>query len=234
MLPLALPAQDEANASDPIRDIVLNAGLMQNTPGLLAADSIGIVVEARAVGFFKLNARDAIIASGQLLNGNNFLRVNWPGMFARTQTLPFSLELKTGTRVFQKTITISITITGDGSQDNEPDPVPAGECTIRMLKAGHVIGSRKKTMADPLQLTTGLVTPVDDPARSGSAIRNTPPGQSVSILGLAMGMAKYLSEKKTADAVKTVRLISRKRKMTVRFDSAEGETIRAEIELWTD
>jgi hypothetical protein len=234
LLPQALSAQGEANAADPIRDITLNAGLMQNDPGLLASDSVGIIVEARAAAFYKLSARDVVVASGQLLSGSNFLLVSCPGMFARTQSLMFSLELKTGARELQKTITISIAFIDNGAEDGGAGPVPAGDFTIQMFKADRLIGFRKKTMTDLVKLTTGLVTAVDDPARSGSAIRGTPPSQSVSILGLAMGIAKYLAEKKTADAKTAAQTLSRKRKMAVRFDGSTGKTVRAEIELRTE
>jgi hypothetical protein len=237
---LFLPVQG-ASGSDfpyPIRDISLNVNLIQNNSDFLAADKIGIIVEAGMETYYKLNAHDEIIACGQLVSGNNTLLLTWPGMFAKTQTLPFMLEIKAGPRLLQKMILITVTVAGSGEQTALPEQAPAGAFTVRMFLADQLIGFRKKTMTDLITLTTGLVTAVDDPALSGSAIRSVPPSQSVSIFGLAMGIAKYLAGKKLTAAKKTTQVNSQKHKMSVVFYSSdkngEKKTVQATIELQTD
>jgi hypothetical protein len=235
LLSLPLQGQTGSDTSNPIRDITLNVNLLQNNPGLLAADTIGVIAEAREETYYKLSVQDEIIVSGRLINGENSLLITWPGMFAKTQTLPFIMELKASTEVQQKTIIIIVTIAGGGEKTVEPKPAPAREFTITMFQAGQLIGFRKKTMTDLIPLTTGLVTPVADPALQGSAIRSAPPSQSVSILGIAMGIAKYLAEKKLASAKKLALANAQKRKMAVSFDisdkNGKKKTVHAEIEL---
>jgi hypothetical protein len=230
-----------ASASDspyPIRDISLNVNQLQDNPDLLAADKIGIIVEAAMDAYYKLIADDETIASGQLVSGNNTLLLSWPGMFAKNQTLPFMLELKAGPRLLQKMIFITITVAGSREQTSLAAQPASGEFTIQMFLAGQLIGSRKKTMTDLIKLTTGLVTAVDNPALSGSSIRSAPPSQSVSIFGLAMGIAKYMAEKKLAAVKKTTQFNAQKRKTSVVFRTSdkngEKQTVQAMIELRTD
>ncbi len=222
---------------DPIRDIILNVSLLQNNPALLAADTIGIIVEAGRETDFKLSAQDEIIACGKLRSGNNMLLLTWPGMFAKTQTLPFMLESQAGTQVLQKTILITVSVADNREQVGAPRQTLAAEFTIHMYMAGQLIGFRKKTMIELVKLTTGTVRAVEDPALRGSAIRSVPSSQSISILGLAMGMAKYLAEKKLAAAKKVTMVDAQKRKISVVISKSdkngEKRTIRAMIELQT-
>jgi hypothetical protein len=235
LLSLPLLGQTGSNSSDPIRDITLNVSLLQNNPALLATDTIGIIVEAREEAYYKLSAQDEIITAGRLVSGSNALLITRTGMFAKTQSLPFNLELKTGDLMHQKAIVITITIAGGAEQSAESKRSPASEFTITLFQSGRQIGFRKKTMTDLLQLTTGLVTPVDDPAATSPTIRSTPPGQSISILGLAMGIAKHLADKKLAAAKKIALAKSQKRKMAVHFNQGKKNgrenTVHAEIEL---
>lgn len=79
-----------------------------------------------------------------------------------------------------------------------------------------------------------------DPGISGSAIRDRPVSQSVSVLGLglALALAKYLSGKKIAAAAKARTQALQKKKLTLDFavpdKNGSSRNVRAEIALQVD
>ncbi len=104
-----------------------------------------------------------------------------------------------------------------------------------MYHDGSLIGFRKKSMGDLLILKTGPVTDVPDPGISGSAIRDRPVSQSVSVLGLGLALAKYLSGKKVAAAAKARTRALQKKKLTLDFTvpdkNGSMRNVKAEIAL---
>ena len=99
-----------------------------------------------------------------------------------------------------------------------------------MYHDGRLIGFRKKNMTELLNLKTGLVLPVKDPGITGSAIRNQPASQGVSLLGLGMALAKFLAGKKAQSKIEAQATEQQKKRLTMSFIRDKRE-VRVVIEL---
>jgi len=216
-----------------VRAISLDAAALRSDPALLAADTLALVVESSREAFFKLSERGEVLAAGKLLPGATALRFTRPGLTAASQVLFFVLDLLESEASAQKFLRVQVTV--EGGPGNEPDR-PAelsGSFRLDMYHSGRPFGYRKKSMVELLKLKTGPVTAVPDPGLSGSAIRDRPASQSVSIVGLGMALAKYLAGKKAAKRMKAFNEESQKRSLalTVRRDGREFPVV---IELKTE
>ncbi|MCJ7525946.1 MAG: hypothetical protein MUP71_12110 [Candidatus Aminicenantes bacterium] len=232
--PAARPGADE-NSLLPIGAIDLNADMLLNRPALAAADTLVLLVEANREAYYKLSERGEILASGKLLQGRNSLLFARPGLFSESQSLFFILDLLDNGASFQKKINITVTVDRK-SQGEQLERAPlSGSFTLGMYHNGRLIGFRKKNMTELLNLKTGLVLPVKDPGITGSAIRNQPASQGVSLLGLGMALAKFLAAKKSLANSKAYIQKLQKKKLTLAFQRQEKSgakvDVQAEIEL---
>ncbi len=103
-----------------------------------------------------------------------------------------------------------------------------------MYHSGRLFGFRKKSMVELLKLKTGLVTAVPDPGLSGSAIRDRPASQSISVLGLGMALAKYLAGKKTKKRINAFTAESQKRSLALTIVRQEANGQKREIPIEID
>jgi hypothetical protein len=216
-----------------IRAIDLNADMLLKRPDLAAADTIALRVEANREAYYKLSERGEILAAGQLLQGSNSLLFARPGLFARSQSLFFLLDLFENGVYFQKKINITVTVDGESEMDRREKTGLSGSFTLGMFYAGRLIGFRKKSMSDLLKLKTGLVVQVPDPGISGSTIRNQPAGQSVSLLGVGMAIAKYLAGKKARAVEKahTAEMQKKKLNLVITRPGKNGEKRESKVEI---
>jgi hypothetical protein len=236
LLPQLLGGQTgQAGFREPIRAIYLNVDMLQNNPDLLATDTIGIIVEANCPAYFRLLDQGETLHSGQLLAGQNPLSISRQGLLTKTAAYVFILELKSAERILQKKIIIRV----KAATDQEQSPLVIKSVTtiftLEMFKDNESIGFRKKTMTDLITQKTGLVVPRPDPGLTGSAIRDRPSNQSIGLVTLAMGIAKYLAEKRTAAMQRKTLAEAQKKKMTVSFSktaaNGENKKVSATIEL---
>jgi hypothetical protein len=104
-----------------------------------------------------------------------------------------------------------------------------------MYHSGRLFGFRKKSMVELLKLKTGPVAPVPDAGLSSAAGRNPSAGQSISLLGLGMALAKYLAGKKSEKRMKAFTAESQKKSLVLSIirQDADGQKheIPVEIEL---
>jgi hypothetical protein len=236
LLPPLLGGQTgQAGFCEPIRAIYLNVDMLQNNPALLAADTIGIIVEANCEAYFRFLDQGETMQSGQLLRGQNPLTISRQGLLAKTASYFFILELKTAERMLQRQIIIRVTAAADPEQSPPVIKSVTTIFTVAMFKDNELIGFRKKTMTDLITMKTGLVVPRPDPGLTGSAIRSTPSSQSISILSLGLGVAKYLAEKRAAAMQRKTLAEAQKKKMIVSFSktaaNGENKKVSATIEL---
>ncbi|TFG80472.1 MAG: hypothetical protein E4H23_02420 [Chrysiogenales bacterium] len=225
----ARPGADEISLL-PIGAIDLNADMLLNRPALAAADTLVLLVEANRDVFYKLSERGEILASGKLLQGSNSLLFARPGLFSGNQSLLFLLDLLENGVSFQKKINIAVTVDGK-SEGEQQEKVPlSGSFTLGMYHGGRLIGFRKKNMTELLNLKTGLVFPVADPGITGSAIRNQPASQGVSLLGLGMALAKFLAGKKAHSQIEAQAIEQQKKRLNMSFNRDKRE-VRIVIEL---
>jgi len=208
-----------------VRAVSLDAAALRSDPTLLAADTLALVVESSREAFFKLSERGEVLAAGKLLPGATCLRFTRPGLTAASQSLFFVLDLLEQDAGTQKFLRVQVTV--EGGQGREPDrPTElSGSFRLDMYHSGRLFGFRKKSMVELLKLKTGPVTAVPDPGLSGSAIRDRPASQSVSVLGLGMALAKYLAGKKAGKRLKAFNEESQKRSLalTVTRQGADGQ-----------
>jgi hypothetical protein len=208
-----------------IRAVDLDADMLQKNPALAAADTLSLRVEADREAPYKVSEQGAMLADGQLLPGSNSLQVTRSGLFARSQSLIFLLEWLENDVVFQKKLTISVSVEGEPEMETRETAGLSGSFTLEMYHAGHLIGFRKKSMGALLNLKTGLVVPMPDPGISNAAGRNPSAGQSVSLLGLGMALAKYLSGKKAKKRIQAhaAELQKKKLKLVIIRPGKNGE-----------
>lgn len=236
-LPAPLPAAGQVPAS-PVRAIDLDADMMLKSPALPASDTLALRVESGREVYYKVSERGEILASGKLLPGSNSLLVARPGLFAGSQTLFLLLDLLENETRFQNKITIAVTVEGGPQAAAGAKTALSGLFTLGMYHDGSLVGLRKKSMGDLLVLKTGPVTDVPDPGISGSAIRDRPVSQSVSVLGLGLALAKYLAGKKAAAAAKARSRALQKKELTLDFAVTDKNgalrRVRAGVTLQVD
>ena len=213
-----------------IRAIDLDAGTLLADPALLAADTLSLVVESRREAFFKLSERGAVLAAGKLLAGGNALRFTRPGLAAGSQSLFFLLDLLEPGSVGQKFIRVQVTVEGRAGMDPGEKAELSGIFRLEMYHDASLFGWRKKSMADLLKLKTGPVVPVPDPGLSSSAGRGQPAGQSVSVLGLGMALAKFLAGKKAEKRAQAREAESQKKRLAATI-RRNGRDVRVVVEL---
>jgi hypothetical protein len=236
LLPAPSARPDSGAVTSPlIRTIGLDAGALSADPALLAADTLALVVECDREAFFKLSERGEILAAGKLLRGANDLRFTRPGLTAGSRSFFFVLDLLEQDAPTQKFLRIQVTVAGKpGSGPSAPAGL-SGTFRLEMYHSGRLFGYRKKSMVDLLKLKTGPVVPVPDPGLSGAAGRSPAAGQSISVLGLGMALAKYLAGKKAEKRMKAFITESQKRSLalTITRQDTDGQKreIPFEIEL---
>ena len=226
-------AAAESGPGHPLKAIDLDAGALQGSPGLLAADTLALRLEARRAVDFKLSEQEGVLAAGRLLPGANSLRFTRPGLAQRSQTLTFQLELLENGAVTRKTIRIIVTVEGETDEGPQKKPELSGSFTLGMFHEGRLVGFRRKRLQEFLKLKTGPVAPVADPGLSGSAIRSQPSSSGISVLGLAMSLAKYLASKKAEKRLQARNAETLKKKLTVTLIRNEKE-VPVTIELRID
>ncbi|MDD8013299.1 MAG: hypothetical protein PHX05_07470 [Acidobacteriota bacterium] len=214
-----------------IGSIDLDAGTLLADPGLLAADTLSLLVEVRREAFYKLSERDNVLVSGKLLPGVNTLRFTRPGLAAVSQSYFFILDLIEQGAASRKFLRLQVTVEGRTAREPGAQAALSGSFRLEMYHSGRLIGFRKKNMPDLLKLKTGLVVPVPDPGLSGSAIRSQPPSQSVSVLGLGMALAKYLAGKKTEKMLQARTIEAQKKKLTTSISHLEANGERREVPI---
>jgi len=227
--PAAVPGSVEISMP-PIGAVDLNAGMLLKRPDLAAADTIVLRVEANREAYYKLSEGGEVLAAGQLLRGDNSLLFVRPGLLTRSQSLFFLLDLLENGAHWQKKINIAVTVDAQAEMERKEKPGLSGSFTLGMYHAGRLIGFRKKSMLDLLNLKTGLVIPVEDPGLSGSASRNRAASQSVSLLGLGMALAKYLAAKKARARMEAQAIEKQKKRLALSIHRDQQE-IRIVIEL---
>jgi hypothetical protein len=233
---LLLPADLPAAAAPPLpllRAVSLDAAALRGDPALLAADTLALLVESEREAFFKLSERGEVLAAGKILPGTNSLRFRRPGLFRASQALFFVLDLLESEIGSQKFLRVRVTV--EGGPGIVPDRLAqlSGSFRLDMYHSGRSFGFRKKSMVELLKLKTGPVTAVPDPGLSGSAIRDRPASQSVSVLGLGMALAKYLAGKKAAKHLKAFNEEAQKKSLalTVTRQGADGQKREIPIEI---
>lgn len=217
----------------PVGAIDLNADMLLNRPALAAADTLVLLVEANRDAYYKVSEHGEILATGKLLQGSNSLLLARPGLFSESQSLLFLLDLLENGASFQKKISIAVTVDRKSAGEQREKAPLSGSFTLGMYHNGSLIGFRKKSMTELLNLKTGLVLPVKDPAITDSAIRNQPASQGVSLLGLGMALAKFLAGKKARSKIEAQAIEQQKKRLTLSFIRDKRE-VRVVIELRVD
>lgn len=233
---VAAPAAEPT--TPPVIAVGLDAVALRADPSLLATDTLALTVDYGREAFYKLSERDAVLAAGKLLPGSNGLRVSRPGLFLRSQSLLLVLEALGNGATAQKFIRLRITV------DDRPEEEPAGRTSmsgnfrLEMFHGGRLIGFRQKRMQELVKLTTGGVVAPADPLRGASLRGTPPPGESVSIIGLGMALAKYLAQKKAGREAKAQANEMEKRRLnaTITRRQADGteRIVPIELELRTE
>jgi hypothetical protein len=234
LLPVSSARPDSGAVTSPlIRTIGLDAGALSADPALLAADTLALVLDCNREAFYKLSERGEILAVGKLLPGVNDLRFLRPGLTAGSQSFFFVLDLLDQDVPMQKFLRVQVTVAGKpGSGPSAPAGL-SGTFRLEMYHSGRLFGYRKKNMVELLKLKTGPVVPVSDPGLSGAAGRSPAAGQSISVLGLGMALAKYLAGKKAEKRVKAFKTESQKRSLalTITRQEANGEKRQVPVEI---
>ena len=224
----------------PVMAVALDAVALRTDPSLLAADTLALTVDCDREAFYKLSERDAVLAAGKLLPGSNGLRVSRPGLFQRSQSLLLVLEALDNGATARKFLRLRITV------DDRPEEGPAGApprqlsgaFRLEMFHGGQLIGFRQKRMQELVKLTTDGVAVPADPLRGASLRGTPPPGESVSIVGLGMALAKYLAQKKAGREAKAQAGEMEKRRLRTAITRRQADgTERAvpiELELRTE
>jgi hypothetical protein len=232
-LMLLAPGVNPASGASPaplIRAIDLDAGTLLADPSLLAADTLALVVESRRQAFCKLSERGEVLATGKLLPGANTLRFTRPGLTAGSRSFFFLLDLLEQDTASQKFLRVQVTVEGAPAMEPEAKAELSGNFGLEMYHSGHLFGFHKKNMVDLLKLKTGPVAPVPDPGMSGAAGRSPSAGQSISVLGLGMALAKYLAGKKADKRTRARAAEAQKKKISMTFPRDKRE-IAVVIEL---
>ncbi len=196
----AIPPGDSAIPLPLLRSIELDAEILLADPALLAADTLALVVTSRREAYYKLSERGEVLATGRFLPGPNSLRFSRPGLSASSQSLFLVLDLLEGDSQVEKFIRLQVTVAGPAPDEAGPAAVLSGNFSLEMYHGENLIGFRKKRMQDLVTLTTGPAAPAVDPL-SGASFRPQPSGQSVSVLGVAMALARHLAKKQAEKKV---------------------------------
>jgi hypothetical protein len=212
--PVLLPGAGEV-PMPLVRSIDLDAEALLADPSLLAADTLALVVVSNREAFYKLSERGDVLASGKLLPGINTLRFTRPGLTAGSQSLFFLLDLLEQDAAAQKFLRVLLTVEGGPGTGPGETAGLSGTFRLEMYHAGRLFGFRKKNMVDLLKLKTGPVMPVPDPGLSGAAGHSPSAGNSVSLIGMGMALAKYLAGKKTEKRMRARALEAQKRRLAV-------------------
>jgi hypothetical protein len=213
-----------------IRSIDLDAGTLLGDPSLLAADTLALVVESQRQAFCKLSERGEVLATGKLLPGKNTLRFTRPGLAAGSRSFFFLLDLLEQGTASQKFLRVQVTVEGAPAMEPEAKADLSGNFGLEMYHSGRRFGYRKKNMVDLLKLKTGPVAPVPDPGLSGAAGRSPSSGQSISVLGLGMALAKFLAGKKAEKRIRERAAEAQKKRLSMTFPREKRE-IEIVIEL---
>jgi hypothetical protein len=193
--PAVIPGTQAAPAPL-ILSIDLDAEALLADPSPLAADTLVLLVEAGREAGYRMEEQGEVLAAGKLLPGRNTLRFTRPGLSSRSQELAIRLELLEAGEITRKTIRVIMTVAPGADAAAAEKTELSGSFTLAMYHSGRLFGFRKKNMVELLKLKTGPVMPVPDPALSGAAGRSPSAGNSVSLIGLGMALAKYLAKKK--------------------------------------
>lgn len=242
LLLLPAPAAQVAAAppGPPVIAVGLDAAALRADPSLLAGDTLALAVDCGREAFYKLSERDAVLAAGRLLPGSNGLRISRPGLFLRSQSLLLVLETLANGETARKFLRLRITV------DDRPEEQNAGAVRrqlsgafrLEMFHGGRLIGFRQKRMPELVKLTTGGVAAPADPLRGASLRGTPPPGESVSIVGLGMALAKYLAQKKAGREAKAQAGEMEKRRLSAAITRRQADgterTVPVEIELRTE
>ncbi|MCU0236797.1 MAG: hypothetical protein MUC72_06895 [Acidobacteria bacterium] len=216
-----------------VRAIDLDAAALTADPSPVAADTLALVVECSREAFYKLSERGAVLAAGRLLPGANALRFTRPGLAAISQSLFLVLDLLEQDAPAQKFLRLRVKVAGRSETGPGEAKGLSGSFRLDMYHGGRLFGYRKKSMAELLKLKTGPVIAVPDPGLSGAAGRTPAAGQSVSVLGLGMALAKYLAGKKAEKRMKAFNAESQKRSLalTITRQGADGQERKIPVEI---
>lgn len=220
-----------------VRSIDLDAETLLADPSLLSSDTLALSLACGREAYYKLSERGSVLAAGKLLPGENGLRFARPGLFQRSQSLLLVLDLLEGGAPSRKFLRLQVTVDGLPEEGGREEEL-SGAFRLEMFHGGRLIGFRQKRMQELVKLTTGPVAPVADPL-SGAAIRGgPPPGQSVSVLGLGMALAKYLAGKKAKKALQAQAGEMQKKRLSTAISRQEADGTKRDvpviIELRTD
>jgi hypothetical protein len=230
-LPAPAPLPDAGAVPVPlIQSVDLDPGALLADPSPLADDTLVLVVANRREAFFKLSERGTVLAAGKLLPGNNPLRFTRPGLADGSQSLFFLLDLLEPGSTGQKFLRVQVTVDGKTGMEPVENAPLSGSFLLEMYHSGRLFGFRKKRMADLLKLKTGPVVPVPDPGISGSAAYRQPAGQSLSVLGLGMALAKFLAGKKAEKRARAREVESQKKRLATTIRRG-GRDVPIVIEL---
>ncbi|MBN2345782.1 MAG: hypothetical protein JXO51_05270 [Candidatus Aminicenantes bacterium] len=202
-----------APSESPVRTVDLDADALRANPALLGSDTLALVVTCSRECLYKLSERDDVLAAGRFLPGSNSLRFSRPGLCAGSQSLFLILDLLGDGASSQKFLRFQVTIEGREGPGPQETEGTSGSFRLEMYHAGSLIGFRKKTMEELLDLKTGPVMAVSDPALSGSAIRSQPPSHPIPLLGMALALAKHLAKKRADKKVSAQAAEMRKKRL---------------------
>lgn len=232
---VAAPAAEPT--TPPVIAVGLDAAALRADPSLLASDTLALTVDCGREAFYKLSERDAVLAAGKLLSGSNGLRVSRPGLFLRSQSLLLVLEALDNGSTSRKYLRLRITV-DDRPEESAAGAPLSGAFRLEMFHGGQLIGFRQKRMQELVKLTTGKVAAPADPLR-GASLRGTPsPGDSVSIVGIGMALAKYLAKKKAGREAKEQANEMEKRRLSAAITRRQADgterIVPIELELRTE
>jgi hypothetical protein len=206
-----LPGAPAEVALPPIQAIALDAPALLADPSLLASDILALRVTSRGQAAYKLSERGEVLAAGMLLPGENTVRFARPGLCAGSQSILLLLEAFETGAPQQKFIRLQVAV-AVRTAAVPAAPALSGNFNLEMYHAGRLIGFRRKRMQDLVQLTTGPGTLAANPLDSAS-FRPQSSGNSVSVLGVAMALAKHLAKKKAAKEMGAQAAEIRKRRL---------------------
>lgn len=232
---VAAPAAEPT--TPPVIAVGLDAAALRADPSLLASDTLALTVDCGREAFYKLSERDAVLAAGKLLSGSNGLRVSRPGLFLRSQSLLLVLEALDNGSTSRKYLRLRITV-DDRPEESAAGAPLSGAFRLEMFHGGQLIGFRQKRMQELVKLTTGKVAAPADPLRGASLRGTPPPGDSVSIVGIGMALAKYLAKKKAGREAKEQANEMEKRRLSAAITRRQADgterIVPIELELRTE
>ncbi len=224
-----LPGAPAEVALPPIQAIALDAPALLADPSLLASDILALRVTSRGQAAYKLSERGEVLAAGMLLPGGNTVRFARPGLCAGSQSILLLLEAFETGAPQQKFIRLQVAVAGRTAAEPAA-PARSGNFNLEMYHAGRLIGFRRKRMQDLVQLTTGPGTLAANPLDSAS-FRPQSSGNSVSVLGVAMALARHLAGKKAAKRMKSFNAESQKRSLSLTMTRQDADGQKREIPI---